>query len=89
MQTPIICVIPDNISIRDTSDHSQLCTEGGEREKEHDVFQHLPHDYNDKVQHVPAVSDVRVLVHYKSISYNLQKGLYCKNDEEGIFYCFL
>lgn len=49
----------------------------------------LPHyDYNE-IQHVPAVSNVGVLVHYQSIGYDLQKGLDSKNDQEGIFYCLL
>lgn len=48
-----------------------------------------PHNDDDKVQHVPAVSDVGVLVHHQAIGNNLQKCLYCENDEEGIFYCLL
>ena len=49
----------------------------------------LPNDDNDKIQHVPTVSHVRVLVHHQTISDNLQKGLNCENDEEGILDCFL
>lgn len=48
-----------------------------------------PHYDNDKVQHIPAVSDVGVLVHDQAIGNNLQKCLYSENDQEGIFYCFL
>lgn len=48
-----------------------------------------PHDDDDKVQHVPAVSDVGVLVHDQTIGNDLQKCLYCENDQEGIFYFFL
>lgn len=48
-----------------------------------------PHNDNDKVQHVPAVSDVGVLVHHQTVGNNLQKCLYCENDEEGILYCLL
>lgn len=49
----------------------------------------LPHyDYNE-IQHVPAVPNVGVLVHYQSVGYDLQKGLNSKNDQEGIFYCLL
>lgn len=48
-----------------------------------------PHYDDDKVQHVPAVSDVGVLVHDQAIGNNLQKCLYSENDQEGIFYCFL
>lgn len=47
-------------------------------------------DYDDdKVQHVPAVPDVGVLVHDQAVGNNLQKCLYCENNQEGIFYCFL
>lgn len=48
-----------------------------------------PHYDDDKVQHVPAVSDVGVLVHDQAVGNNLQKCLYSENDQEGIFYCFL
>lgn len=48
-----------------------------------------PHYDDDKVQHVPAVSDVGVLVHDQAVGNNLQKCFYCENDQEGIFYCFL
>lgn len=49
----------------------------------------LPYDDNDEIQHVPTVSHVSVLVHHQTISDNLQKGLNCENDEEGILDCFL
>ena len=48
-----------------------------------------PHDDDDKVQHVPAVADVGVLVHDQTIGNDLQEGLYCEDDEEGILHCFL
>lgn len=48
-----------------------------------------PHYDDDKVQHVPAVPDVGVLVHDQAVSNNLHKCLYRENDQEGIFYCFL
>lgn len=48
-----------------------------------------PHYDDDKVQHVPAVSDVGVLVHDQAVGNNLQKCLYRENDQEGIFHCFL
>jgi len=48
-----------------------------------------PHYDDDKVQHVPAVSDIGVLVHDQAVGNNLQKCLYCENDQEGIFYFFL
>lgn len=50
---------------------------------------HLPNDDNDEIQHVPAVPHVRVLVHHQTVGNNLQKGLDCENDEEGILNCFL
>jgi len=49
----------------------------------------LPYNHDDEIQHVPAVSHIRILVHHQTISDNLQKGLDCENDEEGIFNCFL
>lgn len=49
----------------------------------------LPYDDNDEIQHVPTVSHICVLVHHQTISDNLQKGLNCENDEEGILNCFL
>lgn len=49
----------------------------------------LPNNDNDKIQHVPTVPHIRILVHHQTISYNLQEGLNCKNNEEGIFNCFL
>lgn len=49
----------------------------------------LPYDDNDEIQHVPTVSHVRVLVHHQTVSDNLQKGLDCENDEEGILNFFL
>lgn len=48
-----------------------------------------PDDDDDKVQHVPAVSHVGVLVHDQAVGNNLQKCLYCENNQEGIFHCFL
>lgn len=48
-----------------------------------------PDDDDDKVQHVPAVSHVGVLVHDQAVGDNLQKCLYCENNQEGIFNCFL
>lgn len=52
-------------------------------------LQNLPNDNNDEIQHVPTVSHVRVLVHHQTVSDNLQKGLDCENNEEGILNCFL
>ena len=52
-------------------------------------LQDSPYDDNDEIQHVPTVSHVRILVHHQTISDNLQKGLNCENDEEGILNCFL
>ena len=49
----------------------------------------LPYDDNDEIQHVPTVSHVRILVHHQAVSNNLQKGLNCENDEEGILNGFL
>lgn len=49
----------------------------------------LPNNHNDEIQHVPAVPHVCILVHHQTISNNLQEGLYCENDQEGIFNCFL
>lgn len=51
--------------------------------------QDSPNDYDDKIQQVPAVSDVRVLVHDQTVGNDLQKCLYRENDQEGIFHCFL
>lgn len=49
-----------------------------------------PPDYDDaKVQQIPAISDIGVLVHDQAVGNNLQKCLYGKNNEEGIFHCFL
>lgn len=48
-----------------------------------------PNDDDDKIQQVPAVSDVRVLVHDQTIGNDLQKCLYSENNQEGIFHCFL
>ena len=55
------------------------------------ILSHLnsPHYDDDKVQHVPAIPDVGVLVHDQAVSNNLHKCLYRENDQEGIFYCFL
>lgn len=50
---------------------------------------HSPHYDDDKVQHVPAISDIGVLVHDQAVGNNLQKCLYSENDQEGIFNCFL
>lgn len=50
---------------------------------------YLPNDDNDEIQHVPTVPHVRVLVHHQTVGNNLQKGLDCENDEEGILNCFL
>lgn len=49
----------------------------------------LPYDDNDKIQHVPTVSHVRILVHHQTVSDNLQKGFNRENDEEGILNRFL
>lgn len=51
--------------------------------------QNSPNDDDDKIQQVPAVSDVRVLVHDQTVGDDLQKCLYSENDQEGIFHCFL
>lgn len=51
--------------------------------------QNLPNDNNDKIQHVPSVSHVRILVHHQAVGNDLQEGLNGKNDEERILYCFL
>lgn len=49
----------------------------------------LPNNNNDEVEHVPTVSHVGVLVHHQTVSDDLQKGLDCENNEEGILNCFL
>lgn len=49
----------------------------------------LPYDDNDEIQHVPPIPHVRVLMHHQTIRDDLQKGLDCENDEEGILNCFL
>lgn len=49
----------------------------------------LPDNHNDEIKHVPTVSHVSVLVHHQTISDDLQKGLDCENNEEGILNCFL
>lgn len=48
-----------------------------------------PDDDDHKVQHVPAVSHVGVLMHDQAVGNNLQKCLDCENNQEGIFDCFL
>jgi len=48
-----------------------------------------PHDDNDKVQHVPAVADVGVLVHDQTVGHDLQERLNGEDDEEGILHCLL
>ena len=48
-----------------------------------------PHDDADKVQHVPAVADVGVLVHDQTIGNDLKERLYREDDEEGILHCLL
>ena len=48
-----------------------------------------PYDDDDKVEHVPAVPYVGVLVHDQAIGYDLQEGLNREDDQEGIFYRFL
>lgn len=53
------------------------------------LWKNSPDDDDDKVQHVPAVSHVGVLVHDQAVGNDLQKCLYCENDQEGIFDCFL
>lgn len=49
----------------------------------------LPNNNNDEIEHVPTVSHVGVLVHHQTVSDDLQKGLDCENNEEGILNCFL
>lgn len=49
----------------------------------------LPNNNNDEIKHVPTISHVGVLVHHQTVSDDLQKGLDCKNNEEGILNCFL
>lgn len=51
--------------------------------------QNSPNNDNNKIQQVPAVSDVRVLVHDQTVGNDLQKCLYRENDQEGIFHRFL
>lgn len=48
-----------------------------------------PHDDDDKVQHVPAVADVGVLVHDQTVGNYLQERLYGEDDEEGVLHCLL
>lgn len=55
------------------------------RQRQH----YSPDDDNDEIQHVPTVPHVCVLVHHQTVGNNLQKGLDCENDEEGILNCFL
>ncbi len=50
---------------------------------------HLPYNDDDKIQHIPAVSHIGVLVHHKSVSYDLEEGFNRENDQEGILYRFL
>lgn len=49
----------------------------------------LPNNDDDKIQHIPAVSHIGVLVHHQSISDDLEEGFNRENDQEGIFYRFL
>lgn len=49
----------------------------------------LPNNNNDEIKHVPTISHVGVLVHHQTVSDDLQKGLDCENNEEGILNCFL
>lgn len=49
----------------------------------------VPYDNNDEIQHVPSVSDIRVLMHHQAVRYDLQEGFDRENDKEGIFNCFL
>lgn len=49
----------------------------------------LPDDDDDKIQQVPAVSDVGAGMHNQAVGENLQEGLHCKDDEEDILHLFL
>lgn len=49
----------------------------------------LPNNDDDKVQQVPAVSDVGAGMHHQAVGQNLQEGLHCKDDEEDILHLFL
>lgn len=50
---------------------------------------HSPDNDDDKIQHIPPVSHIGVLVHHQSVSDDLEEGFNRENDQEGIFYRFL
>lgn len=48
-----------------------------------------PDNDDDKVQQVPAVSDVGAGMHHQAVGQNLQEGLHCEDDEEDVLHLFL
>lgn len=48
-----------------------------------------PDNDDDKVQQVPAVSDVGAGMHHQAVGQNLQEGLNCEDDEEDVLHLFL
>lgn len=50
---------------------------------------HLPHDYDDEVEQIPAVPQVGVGVEEQAIGYYLQERLHRENDEEQILHTLL
>lgn len=49
----------------------------------------LPNNDNNKIQQIPAVSDVGAGMHHQAVGQNLQEGLHCEDDEEDILHLFL
>lgn len=49
----------------------------------------LPNGYTNKVQNVPAVSQVCICMKEKSIGNDLQETLYGEDDEEDVLQAFL